>query len=566
MNSSIISSLRNRPGLILAILLIITFIPFLGETLFNTKGEPREAIVAVSMLQSGDWILPVSNGTDIPYKPPMLAWCIALLSIFNGFEVNEYISRLPSALSMIAMTLVVYRYTRRLTGSTPTAMTTALILTTMFEVHRAATNCRVDMLLTAFMVIAIYRLSLSQRASARFVDIPSVLLLSGAVLTKGPVGMVIPCAITWIFMLMTGHKFIRTTLSIAVTGLASLILPALWYVAAYHQGGSEFLDLVIEENFGRMTGTMSYESHVNPWWYNILTLLAGMAPYTLLLLAFPFLLKKSAFSLRTLTDKWHETANFDRLMIIAGAFIFIFYCIPASKRSVYLLPMYPMLAYAIARYIHILYNNKPVILKIYSAIIASLPVIITIATCVIKIIGPFGRKSTLLATGGLVSLSPSASAWAVILLTLIMSFVTLKAIIREDALRTIRLAIVTTLTLYWSFTAFYQPAVLNPKSDITVARELKQLYNDNNLPSSWIEPGLMRFYTLNFYLDNRLGRVDSPESDRGELIIPLGHLDKLNELFGDKYSFSVKKQFDHRSCDFKDNICIICYERNINTN
>lgn len=37
---------------------------------FNTKGEPREAIVALSMLMSGDWVLPVSFGSDIPYKPP----------------------------------------------------------------------------------------------------------------------------------------------------------------------------------------------------------------------------------------------------------------------------------------------------------------------------------------------------------------------------------------------------------------------------------------------------------------------------------------------------------------
>lgn len=566
MSNSFISSLRNRPGLILAILLIITFIPFLGETLFNTKGEPREAIVAVSMLQSGDWILPVSNGTDIPYKPPMLAWCIAILSIFNGLEINEFISRLPSALSMIAMTLVVYRYTRRSTGNVATALMTALILTTMFEVHRAATNCRVDMLLTAFMVIAIYRLTLNRHASTRFIDIPSVLLLSGAVLTKGPVGMVIPCGITWIFMLVSGRRFLRTTLSMGVTGLASLLLPALWYIAAYNQDGREFLDLVIEENFGRMTGTMSYESHVNPWWYNILTLLAGMLPYTLLLPACPFVLKKSTFSIKTLREKWHHTAGFDRLMIIAGAFIFIFYCIPSSKRSVYLLPMYPMLAYGVARYIHTLYSNRPIVLKVYSAIIASLPILITVATCVIKITGPFGHKSTLLATRGLVSLSPSAGAWAVIIVMLVMSFVTWKAIVRGDVQLTVRRAIITTLTLYWSFSAFYQPAVLNPKSDVTVARELRQLYPDEVLPPSWLEPGLMRFYTLNFYLDNHLSRVDSPQGDNGELIVSLGHLDKLNEMFGDRYVFTVKNQFEHRSCDLKDKICIVGFQKIFNKN
>ena len=38
---AIIEYFRRRPALVLFVLLTVTFIPFLGETLFNTKGEPR---------------------------------------------------------------------------------------------------------------------------------------------------------------------------------------------------------------------------------------------------------------------------------------------------------------------------------------------------------------------------------------------------------------------------------------------------------------------------------------------------------------------------------------------
>ena len=83
----------------LFIALALLFLPWLGEILFNSKGEPREAIVAVSILRSGDWILPTNYGGDIPFKPPFLAWLIAgLATVLNGGVVNEYISRLPSAL------------------------------------------------------------------------------------------------------------------------------------------------------------------------------------------------------------------------------------------------------------------------------------------------------------------------------------------------------------------------------------------------------------------------------------------------------------------------------------
>ena len=46
--------------LLLSTICILTLLPFLGLTDFHTKGEPREAIVAVSMLQSDNWVLPIN--------------------------------------------------------------------------------------------------------------------------------------------------------------------------------------------------------------------------------------------------------------------------------------------------------------------------------------------------------------------------------------------------------------------------------------------------------------------------------------------------------------------------
>lgn len=47
---------------IIVIAVCVTFLPFLGCAPFFTKGEPREAVVALSMIKSGNWILPLSNG------------------------------------------------------------------------------------------------------------------------------------------------------------------------------------------------------------------------------------------------------------------------------------------------------------------------------------------------------------------------------------------------------------------------------------------------------------------------------------------------------------------------
>ena len=91
--------MKNKQFILLAIVCVITLLPFLGLTDFHTKGEPREAIVSYSMIETGNWILPVNNGGDIAYKPPFFHWCIAAISSITG-KVTEYTSRMPSALAL----------------------------------------------------------------------------------------------------------------------------------------------------------------------------------------------------------------------------------------------------------------------------------------------------------------------------------------------------------------------------------------------------------------------------------------------------------------------------------
>ena len=55
----------------LAVACLLSLFLFMGEARFNTRGEPREAVVALSMLQEGNWTLPVNNGIDLAYKPPL---------------------------------------------------------------------------------------------------------------------------------------------------------------------------------------------------------------------------------------------------------------------------------------------------------------------------------------------------------------------------------------------------------------------------------------------------------------------------------------------------------------
>ena len=244
----------NKALWLITILAIVMLIPFLGLSDFNTKGEPREAVVAYTMLEHGNWILPINNGGDIPYKPPFFHWCIAFFSLFIG-HVNEFTSRLPSAVSLVLMTIGGFVfYAKR--KDTQISLIAAILTLTAFEVHRAGINCRVDMVNTAFMVGAMYLLYRWWEKGKHQLPWLAILCMSGATLTKGPVGIILPCFVMGVFMLTQRENFWGIVWRMALTALLSLIIPFCWYYAAYLQGGDEFLRLVKEENIDRWVGLL----------------------------------------------------------------------------------------------------------------------------------------------------------------------------------------------------------------------------------------------------------------------------------------------------------------------
>ena len=152
----------------------------------------------------------------------------------------------------------------------------------------------------------------------------------------------------WAFSLLRGASFFKTTLRFALYGIMACIVPALWYVAAYKQGGDAFLALVIEENFGRMMGKMSYDSHIHPFTYNFTSLLAGWLPYTLLALIGLFFapwrdgmrrLKvcfkgaKGTQKVTRLLEKAKKADPVELFSWLSFGLILLFFCFPSSKRS-----------------------------------------------------------------------------------------------------------------------------------------------------------------------------------------------------------------------------------------
>ena len=529
----------NKAFWYISILAILMLIPFLGLTDFNTKGEPREAVVAYTMLEHGNWILPINNGGDIPYKPPFFHWCIAFFSLFIG-HVNEFTSRLPSAISLVLMTIGGFTFFAK-RKDTKTALIAAILTLTSFEVHRAGVNCRVDMVNTAFMVGAMYLLYRWWEKGKKQLPWLAILCMSGATLTKGPVGIILPCFVMGVFMLTQRENFWGIVWCMALTAILSLILPFCWYYAAYQQGGDAFLHLVKEENIDRFLGKMSYGSHENPAWYNLLTLITGWLPYTLLLLFSLFILPWKQFAKSKLVTNMKQATPLQVFTWLAFLLVLFFYCIPKSKRSVYLLPCYPFMAYLIAEYIVWMMKEKVGALKVYAWVMAVLTIILNVAYLAVRWGAVpdsiFHGKHAADNVAMLHALAdyPIAS-YIFVVMSLYLAYRIIVSLKKNDIKEICGSTLATVIGLFLLLDTSLQPAVLNTKADKALAPIIEQRFDMNKL-YSYIPIKDLHFFSLNFYLGDRIQQFEEVLPQDGVLMIPEDSFEEFKEKYGKEYVF-----------------------------
>lgn len=553
----------SRIAWMLLALCIVTLFLFLGNTLFNTRGEPREAVVALSMLQEGNWVLPVNNGVDMAYKPPFFHWLAALCSLPLG-HVTEYTARMPSAIAATIMVMAGFSFYNKRRG-TALALIMALVTLSNFEVHRAAVACRVDMVLTCMMVLSLYLLYGWMERGMKFnlKEGPwcAILCLSGAFLSKGPVGAALPCLVVAVFGWVRQKGFFNVLWRLAVVGVLCLALPAVWYVAAYEQGGQRFLDLVYEENVLRLLGKMSYASHENPWPYNVMTLLTGFVPYTLLAFMALFVAdwKQLRTKLGTPNQWWTRLKTYVKDMddarlfsLLSFVIIFVFYCIPKSKRSVYLLPVYPFVAYFVAEFLLWLRHRHLRVLVAFGWTLATLTTLLTLTYVVVRMwlipdsIVAHGKHAAqniamlnALRTEGIGSV-----IWAIPLVAVWL-------FVKHRHARPLATTFTLIFCLFFALDGVYQPPILNAKSDKPLATYIETQQPTGRVYSfrTDINPGNpLHPFTINFYLGDRVVPFEAFMPTHGLLIVGNDEIEAFHTRYP-HYRTELVKDFDHKSCD-----------------
>ncbi len=336
------SDLAEPPLAILVLTLLgaALFLVNLGGYPFYTKGEPREAVTVFNMLHGGGFILPLRAGIEVPSKPLLMHWLAAIFSILAG-GVSEWTVRMPSGLFAIGGMLAAYCYVRRLFDDR-IGFLTAIILGTTVQYLQAGSGARVDMTLTFFLEIALFEFILiAEGLTARRMTLYFAIAM--AVLSKGPVGLVLPALVALVWIALEGRWRLLRELRLWRGAALVALLAGGWYLGAALEGGMPFVhkQLLAENLFRFVPDSAFHEGHAHSFYYMEGALMAGFLPWTPLLL---IVLVQAARRPRQMDPRLSY-------LMVWFIVVLLFYNLPQSKRGVYLLALYPALAALLAIYV-----------------------------------------------------------------------------------------------------------------------------------------------------------------------------------------------------------------------
>ena len=313
-----------------------------------------------------------------------------------------------------------------------------------------------------------------------------------------------------------------------------------------------------------MTNTMSYDSCVEPWYYNFLTILSGWIPYTLLVLLALILtgcLKNigNLWNKSKICNAWKLRNNspIDLFALTSIVIIFVFYCIPQSKRSVYLMPIYPFIGYFIARMMLWMGEKRTMPLNIFNGILATISILLFIAFIVLKFVEipdtMFHGRHALQNQMTMEALGSIGRWWQVLIVIITTAIGVLWWVYRKHVSRgfmAVVASIVLVLGIYLSLDGVYNPTVLNVKS---IKGECPSI--DRAAPIAngklyeYMEVGVKakgdpaHFFEVNFYLGNRIGSFHIEKPQSGFLLISEEDF-KLNEKQFASEGYCFEKRYE----------------------
>jgi 4-amino-4-deoxy-L-arabinose transferase-like glycosyltransferase len=331
------STLSGSPRPLLALILALAAAPYfigLGSSSLWDSNEAFYAETPRRMIETGDFVNPSFNGQPRFNKPPLSYWVVA--SFYKVFGVSETIERLPIALGAMVLMITAFLI-GRITYTVDAGLFAAIALAISPRLLMFSRRIIIDVYLAMFMGLTLLFFMLSERDLTRRRLYLSLMYASAGLgfLTKGPVAVVLPAIVFFLYLVVTRRagKIGDLMLPVGALIIAAIILP--WYAAIYLEHGWTYIEsFFLKDNLSRFTEPI-WGPRRGPFFY-IPVLIGDMFPWSLFLFPAIYL---------ALRGKKNENDGCERsqhglLLILWVAVIVIFFSLSSSKEDLYILPVF----------------------------------------------------------------------------------------------------------------------------------------------------------------------------------------------------------------------------------
>jgi len=292
--------------------------------------EAHYAQITREMMRAHEFVVPLLDGQPHIDKPVLFHWLQALS--FTAFGQNEFAARLPSALSALSLFLITYWLGAKLFGR-ETGERGALLLATIPATFALSYVGVFDMLFTVCLFGALAALCVSAVERRPWLQYLAFLLIAGAILTKGPVTVILLSITAGLCLLHPTTRAATRQLNWAAGIVLVLALATPWFYLMWRRFGTQFVDQYVLYNNLQLFGKPLYRSSRYPFFYGRVFLTAFL-PWSPILLARIADIVRSRTSIRDL--QFGEIVLFSWVLTVIAFFSFSWF-----KLDTYIFPAAP---------------------------------------------------------------------------------------------------------------------------------------------------------------------------------------------------------------------------------
>ena len=328
-----VESRRSAAGLLAMLVLAVGvyFVIASSPALMDDDVDAAHALVARTMLQRHDYVVMYMNGVRYLVRAPLQFWLIA--GSYRLFGESEFTTRLPSALAVLGLVLVIYQFGRAF-FSRQAGLYAAIVIATCPGVF-IFTRTVISEPIYALEFVAGFYLFLRAWTGTLHPRIGywgAAGMFGLAVLTRGLIGVLFPLAVVVIFVSTTKGWYRWRELKLVSSTVVFLAIAAPWHVLAELRAPGFLWAYFINDHLRRALGTRWPPDYTAvPLWIWLSAHIIWLFPWSF----FAPLAVREFWSTERRAQRAKESSQALLLLWIWAAVVLVFFSIEAGSRMEY---------------------------------------------------------------------------------------------------------------------------------------------------------------------------------------------------------------------------------------